>query len=97
MTQQPVIIDTKIRIDKNPIGIPPGTFIGMKIRVLDEWAEIFTSNPKFTKDLVRTAKPGEEAKFIERTQKTLVHYPGKSQREITVDISKSLGLLPKGE
>lgn len=94
--KKPVIINTKIRVDKNPIGIPAGTFIDMRIEIIDEYASVRTSYAKFTKDLVRAANPGEIARYNERLQKTITKYPGMSQADIFKKISAELAKLPKG-
>lgn len=94
--KKPIVINTKIRVDKNPIGLAPGTFIDMRIEIIDEYASVRTSYARFTRDLVRAANPGEIARYNERLQKTITKYPGMSQAEIFKKISAELAKLPKG-
>jgi len=94
--QEPVVIKSRIRIDHNPIGLPLGTMIDIRVEIIDEFAVIKTSNDKFTRDLARSSSPDEIPKYSERLQKLIVKYPGKSQAEISKRIAKELASLPQG-
>jgi hypothetical protein len=86
-------IKAKVKVEANPLGLPRGSIIDMFVEIFDGYAMIHTSNDKFTKDLVRTAKPDEKAVFNERLRKTIVQYPGKTEQEISEKIGKELASL----
>jgi len=86
-------LKAKIKVDKNPIGLPKGTVIDMVIEVFEGYATFHTTNMRFTRDLVRTADPGEKAVYNERMQKTIVEYPNKTQQEIVEKLSQDLARL----
>lgn len=100
----PIKIKVKFQIKNNPIGIPPNSFIDMIIEIIDEYETIWTSNARFTQDLVRAEnlKPtciGNVAKYIERNQRAVVYYPKKTQKEIVDIVSadlKKIGAFTNG-
>ena len=94
MKPHSLFLKAKIRIDKNPVGIVPGTMVNIKVDAFDELMIIWTSERKFTKDLVRSASPGEEAKYNERLDRLFVKCPGKSKEELIKKVAKNLGVLP---
>ena len=86
-------IKAKVKIDKSPIGLGKGSVIDMDIEVFDGYATIHTSNDNFTKDLAKTASPGEKAVFNEKLRKTIIQYPGKTEQEIAEKLGKDLSKL----
>ena len=92
--KDPVVIEVKIMVSKNPHGIPAGTFIDCRIMIIDEYETIRTSNAKVTRDLAKVAPKGATAKYSERLQKTIVYYPGKSKKAIAKIVSEDLKKIP---
>jgi hypothetical protein len=93
-SNQPIVIEAKIRIDASPHGIPRGTYLDVRIVIVDEYETIRTSNYKFTKDLAKVAPLGSTAKYSERLQKTIINYPGKTKQEIAEIVKEDLKTIP---
>ena len=96
--QQPITINVKLQVSNNPLGIPPGTMLDVKISIIDEFEFIWTSNASFTKDLVRIEKikptrPNTIPKYSERNQRAIIKYPMLSQKEIAQIVSEDLKKL----
>ena len=91
---KPIIIEVKMMVNKNPHGIPPGTFMDIRITIVDEYETIRTSNANFTADLAKVAPVGTIAKYSQRLQKTIIKYPGKSKAEIAKIVGEDLKKIP---
>lgn len=96
--QEPININVKLQVSNNPLGIPPGTMLDVKIKIIDEFEFIWTSSAGFTKDLVKVEKlkpshPGTIAEYQERRQTAVIKFPGLSQKEITQIVAEDLKKL----
>jgi len=92
--KRPVVIEVKMVIGANPHGIAPGTFIDIRIHIIDEYETVRTSDSRFTKDLAKVAPEGSIAKYSERLQKTIIKFPGLTKLEIAKIVRDDLEKLP---
>lgn len=90
----PIVIEVKMIVNRNPHGIPPGTFMDIRITIVDEYETIRTSNAHFTEDLAKVAPAGTIAKYSARLQKTIIKYPGKTKLEIAEIVRDDLKKIP---
>ena len=91
---KPVIMELKLSVGHNPIGLVPGTIIDVRIQIVDEFEVIHTSNARFTQDLVKVAPKGTIARYSQRNQRTVIKYPGKNKQEIAKIVAEDLKHLP---
>jgi hypothetical protein len=94
----PVVMNVKLQVGKNPLGVPHGTLMDVQIVITDEYEVIRTSSAKFTQDLVRAEKlkptaQGTIAKYSERLQKAIIKFPGRSKAEISKIVAEDLKKL----
>ena len=97
---KPIVIEVKIQVNKNPHGIAPGTFMDVRITIIDEYQTIRTSNAHFTEDLakieqLKPSAPGTIAKYSARLQKTIIKYPGMKKEDIAKIVGEDLKKIPR--
>jgi len=76
-------IHFKLELEKTPK-------MDILVECFDGYATFHSTYKPFTKDLAKTASPGEEAVYSERLQKTIVKYPGKTQEEIVEKVKAEI-------
>lgn len=83
-------ISIKLSGGKNSI-IPAGLIENLTILIIDEKASFHFEHSNITKLLSqRQKKDGFDSKYVERLQKTLVNYPGKTKEQILKLIKENL-------
>lgn len=92
---KPIVINLKLKVTKNPHGIPLNSNIDIRIEIIDEYEFIRTSNYMFTMDLVTIEKskptaPGTIAKYSPRLQKAIIKFPGMKKEAIAKLVAEDL-------